>query len=221
MISYTYSTSWDVSWGRLPPLKTLSTLLWSYSASMVLIVYLSEAISPLPSSYDFSRSENNLKDVFLGFLILSPRYFKDHTYRWTAITANIYILCLSVCLFVRLEPMNVKTAEPIGPKFCVGPHVASGNVYEWSRFQKFVSNKIRFLSNFEIHEIFLWNPRSFLFCFTMSTKCSQLKYKMGAKPSQYIYIYCLSVCFFICLSSICLFVSIKFQNGWTDRAQTF
>ena len=26
--------------------------------------------------------------------------------------------------------MNVKTAEPIGPKFCVGPHMTPENVYE-------------------------------------------------------------------------------------------
>jgi len=35
----------------------------------------------------------------------------------------IYILRLSVCLSVcRLYPVNVKTAEPIGSKICVGPH---------------------------------------------------------------------------------------------------
>ena len=32
---------------------------------------------------------------------------------------SIYILCLSVCLYL----INVKTAEPIGPKFCLGPHM--------------------------------------------------------------------------------------------------
>ena len=44
---------------------------------------------------------------------------------------SIYILCLSVCLIVRLYPINVKTAEPIGPKFCAGPHMSMtpGNVY--------------------------------------------------------------------------------------------
>ena len=33
---------------------------------------------------------------------------------------------LSVCLY----PINVKTAEPIGPKFFVGHHVTTGKVYE-------------------------------------------------------------------------------------------
>ena len=39
---------------------------------------------------------------------------------------NLYInlACLGVCLFVY------KTAEPTGPKFYVGPHVAPGKVYQ-------------------------------------------------------------------------------------------
>ena len=45
---------------------------------------------------------------------------------------SIYILCLYVCLFVCLfvclYPINVKTAEPIGSKFCVGTHVTLGKV---------------------------------------------------------------------------------------------
>ena len=31
--------------------------------------------------------------------------------------------------------MNVKTAEPIRPKFCVGPHVAPEKVYSQSDFK--------------------------------------------------------------------------------------
>ena len=33
------------------------------------------------------------------------------------------LVCLSVLVSVRLYPINVKTAEPIGPKFCVGPYM--------------------------------------------------------------------------------------------------
>ena len=33
----------------------------------------------------------------------------------------IYFACLFVCLSVCLYPINVRTAEPIGPKFCVWP----------------------------------------------------------------------------------------------------
>ena len=53
------------------------------------------------------------------------------------IIINLYInlaclsVCLSVCLFVCLYPINVKTAETIGPKFFVGHHVTTGKVYEW------------------------------------------------------------------------------------------
>jgi len=50
------------------------------------------------------------------------------------ITKSIYKFglsgCLSLWLFVCLYPINVKTAEPIGPKFLVGHHVTTGKVYE-------------------------------------------------------------------------------------------
>ena len=37
---------------------------------------------------------------------------------------TLFLLCLSVwVLFVRLYPIHGKTAEPIGPKFCEGPHM--------------------------------------------------------------------------------------------------
>ena len=55
--------------------------------------------------------------------------------------ASVYILCLSVCLY----PINVKTAEPIGPKFFVGPCMTPG----------------------KIHDIFFLNPPNFLFCFVL------------------------------------------------------
>ena len=54
----------------------------------------------------------------------------------------LYILSVSDCLSVCLSPINVKTAEPIWTKFCVGHHVTPGKVYGWSKFQKFASNKI-------------------------------------------------------------------------------
>ncbi len=42
-----------------------------------------------------------------------------------------------VCLYVCLCPINVKTSEPIRPKFCVGSRVIPGKVYGWPNFQKF------------------------------------------------------------------------------------
>jgi len=63
---------------------------------------------------------------------------------------NLYInlACLSVCLSVCLYPINVKTAEPIGPKFFVGHLGTPGKVYEKSKFQIFVFIKIRSSLNF-------------------------------------------------------------------------
>ena len=72
---------------------------------------------------------------------------------------NINLACLFVCLY----PINVKTAEPIEPNFFVGHLGTPGKVYEWSKFQIFVSIKIRSSLNFwkfsKIHEIFCENPR--------------------------------------------------------------
>ena len=35
---------------------------------------------------------------------------------------------LLVWVSISLYPINVKTAEPIGPKFCVGPHTTPRKV---------------------------------------------------------------------------------------------
>ena len=72
-------------------------------------------------------------------------------------------VCLFVCLLVCLYPINVKTAEPIWPKFFEGSRVTPGKVYGWSNFQKFASIKIRFLKILKIHKVFFENPRNFLF----------------------------------------------------------
>ena len=90
----------------------------------------------------------------------------------------INLACLSVCLSVCLYPINVKTAEPIEPKFFVGHHVTTGKVYEWSK-----------ISNICLHKNSIFISI----------------YKFG-----------LSACLFVCL-----FVSNKRQNGWTDRAKFF
>ena len=46
------------------------------------------------------------------------------------INLSINLACLSVWVSVRLYPINVKTAEPIGPKFVVGHLGTPGKVYE-------------------------------------------------------------------------------------------
>ena len=105
--------------------------------------------------------------------------------RWVAL-----FVYLSVCLY----PINVKTAEPIWPKFFVGHHVTTGKVYEWSKFQIFVSIKIwsslNFLKFWKSAKFFVKIRELFLFCFTMYRKrtCSQLIWKMDAKrPLRLVY----------------------------------
>ena len=60
-------------------------------------------------------------------------YFSDIHIRLTLIYLEIWLVCLSVCI----------TAKLIGPKFCVGPHVTPGKVYEWS---KNVNCNVKFLN---------------------------------------------------------------------------
>ena len=45
--------------------------------------------------------------------------------------------CLSVCLFVYLYPINIKTTEPIGPKFHVGNHMTPREGYRCSKLEIF------------------------------------------------------------------------------------
>ena len=74
----------------------------------------------------------------------------------------IYILCLSVMMFVCLCPINVRRGEPIK---------TPGKVYELSNEKNLPPTKFDFNKNFE-------NPRDFFnkihevfsFCFTIYTK---------------------------------------------------
>ena len=87
-------------------------------------------------------------------------------------------------MVVCLYPINVKTAEPIGPNFFEGHYVTfkswkSANFFYEIRKQNSISNKFSKTTKF-FHDI-----REFCccFCFKMYTKrtCSQFKKKMGAK----------------------------------------
>ena len=115
---------------------------------------------------------------FLGNIVISCD--PQCNVSWTSIYKFGLSVCLSVCLFVCLYPINVKTAEPIGPKFFVGHLGTSGKVYESSKFQIFVSIKIRssliFLKFWKSAKFFVKIRELFLFCFTMYTKrtCSEL-----------------------------------------------
>ena len=84
----------------------------------------------------------------------------------------INLACLSVCLSVCLYPINVKTAEPIGPNFFVGYLGTPGKVYEWSKFQIFVSIKIRSSLNFWK----FWKSANY-FCFVL--RCTQREHVLN------------------------------------------
>ena len=51
---------------------------------------------------------------------------------WIQYNLYIYFACLSVCLFVC--PF-VKTAKPIGPKFCVEPHITPNSKKNPPKFE--------------------------------------------------------------------------------------
>ena len=59
---------------------------------------------------------------------------------------NIYF----ACLFVSHKRLNGWTNRA---KIFVGPNMTPGKVYIWLNFQKFASNKIRFLIILKIHKI--------------------------------------------------------------------
>ena len=58
-----------------------------------------------------------------------------------------------VSLSIRLYPINVKTAEPIGPKFCVAPPGTPGKVYELSKSKIIVFKICVFVKNFKNFKI--------------------------------------------------------------------
>ena len=62
--------------------------------------------------------------------VLQLNKLKSFVHRQRQVLLYINLACLSVCLSACLYPINVKTAEPIGPKLFVGHHVTTGKVYE-------------------------------------------------------------------------------------------
>ena len=128
----------------------------------------------------------NVSKKYMLSNLKGRRHLKRNHFSCVLTKDNLYInlACLSVCLLwclsVCLYSINVKTAEPIGPKFFVGHLGAPGKVHEWSKFQIFVSIKIRSSLNFwkfwKSTKIFVKIRELFLFCFTMYTKrtCLQL-----------------------------------------------
>ena len=116
----------------------------------------------------------------------------------------IYILCLAVCLFVCLYPINVKTNELIRSKFCVGPHMTPRKVYGFSKLQNF----FKFCKILKMREKYYNIRELFCFCFILQKKkmlSSQLKVEIEnghwahRKPSVDIFLdlYCYFACMYV------------------------
>jgi len=82
----------------------------------------------------------------------------------------IYLLWLSVCLYPINVDQNSWTDQ--AQMFCDTGHKTLGKVYEWSKFQKFASNKILSPINFQNSRHILIKSANFFvcFCFTMYFK---------------------------------------------------
>ena len=103
----------------------------------------------LKRSYNMDKLIKNCPEVSLTSLfkietVLQLNKLKSFVHKQRQVLLYINLACLFVCLC----PINVKTAEPIGPKFFVGHLETPGKVYESSKFQIFVSIKIRSSLNF-------------------------------------------------------------------------
>jgi len=148
------------------------------------------------------------------YLVISWTYF---VISWT----SIYILCLSasVCLY----PINVRTAEQIGPKFCVGPHVTQGEDLWMIKIKKKLCLKVfYFCKILKMRENFL---KFFMLykekMLTDKATIKSWKRRMGSKrPNSLVYLYTLLFFLGICLG-VWPFVSDKRQNGCTGQDKIF
>ena len=94
---------------------------------------------------------------------------------------HICLYTLLVCLSACLYPINVKTAEPIGPKFCVGLCMPPGKVYEKICLQlNQIFTKLKESTTFFIKSANFWGG-FVLQCTYTNRNYSQLKQKIDAK----------------------------------------
>ena len=61
------------------------------------------------------------------------QYWLLNCFNW-----NLYLYFACACLLIRQYPINATTAVLIGSKFRVGPHMIPGDVYVFSKLQKYV-----------------------------------------------------------------------------------
>ena len=118
--------------------------------------------------------------------------------------SSIYKFGLSVCLY----PINVKTAEPIGPKSDI--QGLPGRFMNHQNFKYLSPSKFdrhQIFKNFEKSAKFFVKIRElFFFCFSMYTKrtCSELIQKMGTKRPLRLVIQncCVTTQFKMCIISL-------------------
>ena len=102
-------------------------------------------------------------ETSLFFLIFCIMYVNTWYFYLSWSLPSIYILCLAVCLFVCLYPINVKTNELIRSKFCVGPHMTPQKVYGCSKLQNF----FEFCKILKMREKYYEIREMFCFCFIL------------------------------------------------------
>ena len=112
------------------------------------------------------RPRNVVKNILRGLFLIRVRlifYFEFNLVIFCHVIIDIFKgknIHNYVCLFVTL--INVKMAEPIRPKFCVGPSWPQGRFITNQNFQTLNPNKIKFSFGFKNHDFFE-NPRIFFF----------------------------------------------------------
>ena len=113
-------------------------------------------------------------------LNLQKNYLKFPTL--PVVNKHLSIYIYFACLFVSLCLINIKTAEPIGPKFCLGPSMTTGKVLN--------EYKIKIL---KIHEIF-YKIRELFACFCCTIQCKQRENVDNGNKSEYIFIFIYTAC---------------------------
>ena len=126
------------------------------------------------------------------------------------VSRYLYIYTLPACQ----SPINVKTAEPIGPKFCVGAHMTRGKDYEWLKFQKLASNKIRFSLNLKKQELFYQIRELFLFLFLNVHKEKMFTMELEDAPWNPSRINFQSLLFYLFPSSVFVTLYISLLKLW-------
>ena len=125
---------------------------------------------PYVCLFVFAINVKTVEPIGPKFCVGDPRKFMNdqHFKNWCTqvffdFEKSTYILCLSVCPYGSNKR---KVAEPIRPKFFVGPHMTPGKVYRWSYFQKGDINKIRYEGILKNVQIFLIkSAKIFKVCF--------------------------------------------------------